>query len=124
MAYKITVKQEDITNNNKMILFNGIVDNFNEFDYTEKNTNIKTNIYVDDELFELIRYGDLRTMLHLEVGNSYAKVIDKNGQIDLDIRLIKVVKLDNMYSYEYQIIQDGEIVQHFIFTLNYKTLFN
>jgi uncharacterized beta-barrel protein YwiB (DUF1934 family) len=119
MKYKITVKQKDITNNNEIVLFEGIVNNLNEFDYIEKNTNIRTTIYIDNDLFELIRYGNSRTLLHLEKNHSFAKVINDNGNIDLEVNLENIEILNDRYVYEYQIVQGNQIIQRFIFTLYY-----
>jgi uncharacterized beta-barrel protein YwiB (DUF1934 family) len=119
MKYKITVKQKDITNNNEIVLFEGIVNNLNEFDYIEKNTNIRTTIYIDNDLFELIRYGNSRTLLHLEKDHSFAKVINDNGNIDLEVKLKNIKISNDSYVYEYQIVQGNQVIQRFIFTLYY-----
>ena len=124
MKYNLTVTQKDIIDKSELILFQGVVANIREFDYFEKETQIRTNVYVDNDLFELVRYGDSRTILHLEETSSFAKVIDVSGNIDLDIRLLKKEISEDKYSYEYQIMDGDLILQHFILTLCYKVLFN
>jgi len=128
MLKRIQITQEDKITKKKTILFDEMSESdLFDITYFEKDTGLKTTIYISkkNDFCEIVRYGKMRTIAHLEKDKeSYIRILDSQGSVDIDVKLLSFQISDGKFVAEYQIYEFEQLVSHFVFTIAHLNPFS